>query len=136
MPRSPMNTTLVEENRHRSASIALAVVCAAQFMVVLDISVVNVALPSIRESLGFDAGGLAWVVNAYALTFAGFLLLGGRLADLLGRRRVFVIGLAVFSGASLAGGLVDSAPLLVVARAVQGLGRSRILGLRCRPGRR
>ncbi len=84
MPRSPMNTTLVEENRHRSASIALAVVCAAQFMVVLDISVVNVALPSIRESLGFDAGGLAWVVNAYALTFAGFLLLGGRLADLLG----------------------------------------------------
>lgn len=122
MPRSPMNTTLVEENRHRSASIALAVVCAAQFMVVLDISVVNVALPSIRESLGFDAGGLAWVVNAYALTFAGFLLLGGRLADLLGRRRVFLIGLAVFSGASLAGGLVNSASLLVVARAVQGLG--------------
>lgn len=122
MPRSPIITTLVEEARHRSASIALAVVCAAQFMVVLDISVVNIALPSIRDSLGFDASGLAWVVNAYALTFAGFLLLGGRLADLLGRRRIFLIGLAVFSGASLAGGLVDSAVLLVAARAIQGLG--------------
>ncbi|MCW2093264.1 UNVERIFIED_ORG: EmrB/QacA subfamily drug resistance transporter [Rhodococcus erythropolis] len=108
--------------QRRSNGLALAVMCAAQFMVVLDISVVNVALPSIRDSLGFDASGLAWVVNAYALTFAGFLLLGGRLADLLGRRRIFLIGLAVFSGASLAGGLVNSATLLVVARAIQGLG--------------
>ncbi|MDZ7915134.1 MAG: MFS transporter [Rhodococcus sp. (in: high G+C Gram-positive bacteria)] len=120
MSRSPL--TVVEEIRGRSTGLALAVVCAAQFMVVLDISVVNVALPSIRESLGFDSGGLAWVVNAYALTFAGFLLLGGRLADLLGRRRIFLIGLTVFSGASLVGGLVDSAALLVGARAIQGLG--------------
>ncbi|WP_410582767.1 MFS transporter [Amycolatopsis sp. lyj-108] len=91
-------------------------------MVVLDISVVNVALPSIQRALGFDEAGLQWVVNAYALTFAGFLLLGGRLADLFGRKRLFALGLAVFSGASLAGGLADSAPLLIAARAVQGLG--------------
>lgn len=81
----------------------LAVVCAAQFMVVLDVSVVNVALPSIRDGLGFTATGLQWVVNAYALTFAGLLLLGGRLADLFGRRRVFLAGLGVFTAASLAG---------------------------------
>ncbi|GAA5055089.1 MFS transporter [Nocardia callitridis] len=100
----------------------LAVACASQFMVVLDISVVNVALPSIRDALGFDEAGQQWVVNAYALTFAGLLLLGGRLADWYGRRKIFVTGLALFAGASLAGGLANSATLLVVARAVQGLG--------------
>ncbi|OXM72305.1 MULTISPECIES: MFS transporter [Amycolatopsis] len=100
----------------------LALACAAQFMVVLDISVVNVALPSIQRALGFDDSGLQWVINAYALTFAGFLLLGGRFADLFGRKRVFVLGLVLFSGASLAGGLANSAPLLIVARAVQGVG--------------
>lgn len=96
--------------------------CAAQFMVVLDVSVVNVALPSIRTSLGFDTAGLQWVVGGYALVFAGFLLLGGRLADLYGRRRVFLWGLAVFSASSLVGGLATSPGLLIGMRAVQGLG--------------
>ena len=100
----------------------LSLVCLAQFMVILDISVVNVALPSIRRDLGFTATGLQWVVNAYTLTFAGFLLLGGRAADLYGRRLVFLIGLTVFTAASLAGGLAQSGGFLVGARAVQGLG--------------
>src|SRR4051812_43254620 len=96
--------------------------CLAQFMVILDVSVVNVALPSIRNDLGFSAVDLQWVVNAYTLTFAGFLLLGGRAADLLGHRRVFVAGLLLFALASLAGGLASSQAQLVVARAAQGLG--------------
>ncbi|WP_328336045.1 MFS transporter [Streptomyces violaceus] len=96
--------------------------CAAQFMVVLDVSVVNVALPSIQRALGFDAAGLQWVVGSYALVFAGFLLLGGRLADLYGRRRVFLWGLALFSASSLVGGLATGPGLLVAMRAVQGLG--------------
>ncbi|WP_280407193.1 MFS transporter [Nocardia brasiliensis] len=100
----------------------LAVVCVAQFMVVLDVSVVNVALPSIRDGLGFGATTLQWVVNAYVLTFAGLLLLGGRLADLFGRRRVFLSGLSVFTAASRAGGIATAAVPLVAARAVQGVG--------------
>ncbi len=100
----------------------LAVVALAQFMVVLDVSVVNVALPSIRADLGFSSSGLAWVVNAYALAFGGFLLLGGRAADLLGQRRVFLAGLVLFTGASLIGGLADTQTQLLAARAVQGLG--------------
>src|SRR3954465_11499546 len=98
----------------------LVLCCAAQFMVILDVSIVNVALPSIRRDLDFTATELQWVVNAYALTFAGFLLLGGRAADLVGRRRVFVFGLALFAAASLAGGLSTSKGMLVAARAVQG----------------
>ncbi|MFD2473859.1 MFS transporter [Amycolatopsis silviterrae] len=105
-----------------AARVVLWVACAAQFMVVLDISVVNVALPSIQRALGFGAAGQQWVVNAYTLVFAGLLLLGGRLADLFGRKRVFVAGLAVFVAASLAGGLAGSPGLLVAARAGQGLG--------------
>jgi EmrB/QacA subfamily drug resistance transporter len=100
----------------------LALTCLAQFMVILDVSVVNVALPSIRSDLHFSAVNLQWVVNAYTLTFAGFLLLGGRAADLLGHRRVFVAGLLLFAGASLVGGLSSSQAMLVGARAVQGLG--------------
>src|SRR3954468_11884723 len=100
----------------------LILCCAAQFMVILDVSIVNVALPSIRRDLGFSATSLQWVVNAYTLTFAGFLLLGGRAADLLGRRRVFVFGLLLFAAASLAGGLSTSQEMLVAARAAQGLG--------------
>ncbi|ONI76406.1 MFS transporter [Actinosynnema sp. ALI-1.44] len=100
----------------------LVLACAAQFVVVLDVSVVNVALPSIQRTLGFDESGLQWVVNAYALVFAGFLLLGGRLADLYGLRRVLPTGLGLFGAASLAGGLTDSATLLIAARAAQGLG--------------
>src|SRR4051794_10910545 len=91
-------------------------------MVILDVSIVNVALPSIRNDLGFTAANLQWVVNAYTLTFAGFLLLGGRAADLLGRRKVFLAGLLVFAGASLAGGLSTSQGMLIGARALQGLG--------------
>ncbi|WP_255029462.1 MULTISPECIES: MFS transporter [Mycobacteriales] len=104
------------------AGVLLTVVCAAQFMVVLDISVVNVALPSMRSTLGFTDAGLAWVVNAYALVFAGLLLVGGRLADLFGRKRVFLAGLLVFTAASLVGGLAASPGWLIGARAVQGVG--------------
>ncbi len=105
---------------HLTATLILA--CLAQFMVILDVSVVNVALPSIKHALGFTEDGLQWVVNAYTVTFAGFLLLGGRAADLLGRRRVFVVGLVLFALASLAGGLSDSRTVLIGARLVQGLG--------------
>src|SRR5215218_8781590 len=102
--------------------LALALLAAAQFVVVLDASIVNVALPSIGTDLGFSSDDLSWVVNAYVLVFGGFLLLGGRVADLLGRRRLFIGGLILFAGASLAGGLAQSAGWLVAARAVQGLG--------------
>ena len=105
---------------HLRATLLLS--CLAQFMVILDVSVVNVALPAIRHGLGFSEVDLQWVVNAYTVTFAGFLLLGGRAADLLGRRRVFVAGLTLFALASLAGALADSQELLIAARAVQGLG--------------
>jgi EmrB/QacA subfamily drug resistance transporter len=102
--------------------IALILLCSAQFVVVLDASIVNVALPTIGEALDFTESSLPWVVNAYVLTFGGFLLLGGRLADLLGRRRVFMFGLVLFALASLAGGLASTSGQLVAARAVQGLG--------------
>jgi EmrB/QacA subfamily drug resistance transporter len=102
--------------------IALALLATAQFVVVLDASIVNVALPSIGRALHFTQDSLSWVVNAYVLTFGGFLLLGGRMADLLGRRRVFIGGLIVFALASLAGGLAQSEAWLIAARAVQGLG--------------
>src|SRR4051812_38802483 len=101
---------------------ALALLAAAQFVVVLDASIVNVALPSIGRALSFNQDDLSWVVNAYTLTFGGFLLLGGRLADLLGRRRMFMIGLGVFAAASFAGGIAESSVWLIAARAVQGLG--------------
>ena len=112
--------TPTSEHPHLRATLLLC--CLAQFMVILDVSVVNVALPSIRNSLHFSEQDLQWVVNAYTVTFAGFLLLGGRAADLLGRRRVFVFGLTLFALASLAGGLADSKVLLIAARAIQGLG--------------
>ena len=102
--------------------LALVLLAAAQFVVVLDASIVNVALPSIGSALDFSQDNLSWVVNAYTLTFGGFLLLGGRMADLLGRRRMFILGLVVFAGASLAGGLAQSDVWLIAARAVQGLG--------------
>jgi len=102
--------------------LALALLAAAQFVVILDASIVNVALPSIGTDLQFSQDDLSWVVNAYVLVFGGFLLLGGRLADLLGRRRVFIAGLIVFALASLAGGLAEDSTQLIIARAVQGLG--------------
>jgi len=115
--------------------IALILLCSAQFVVVLDASIVNVALPTIGEALKFTESSLPWVVNAYVLTFGGFLLLGGRLADLLGRRRVFMFGLVLFALASLAGGLAGNSGQLIAARAVQGLGRrsSRPLPSRSSP---
>src|SRR3978361_780733 len=97
-------TTSTAPPRHTSDNAILALVCVAQFMVVLDISIVNVALPRIGHDLHYSSTGLQWVVNAYVLTFAGFLLLGGRIADLLGRRRVFIAGVVLFSVASLLGG--------------------------------
>ena len=106
----------------RGKNLALMLLAMTQFVVVIDASIVNVALPSIGAHLHFSRDDLSWVVNAYTLTFGGFLLLGGRLADLLGRRRMFMIGLVVFSLASLAGGLAQSEPWLLAARAVQGLG--------------
>src|SRR6202050_2551295 len=120
--------TEVSETHHEALStpngrrvpdwVILAIACVAQFMVVLDVSVVNVALPSISRDLHYSPTGLQWVVNAYVLTFAGFLLLGGRTADLFGRRRVFIAGLALFSVASLLGGLAQTSSELTAARAV------------------
>jgi EmrB/QacA subfamily drug resistance transporter len=102
--------------------LALVLLAAAQFVVVLDASIVNVALPSMGSALHFARDDLSWVINAYTLTFGGFLLLGGRLADLLGRRRLFIVGLVLFAGASFAGGIATSSGWLIAARAVQGLG--------------
>jgi EmrB/QacA subfamily drug resistance transporter len=105
----------------RSKNALLFVVCLAQFMVILDVVIVNVALPSMRSGLHFSTTGLQWVVNAYTLTFAGFLMLGGRSADLLGRRRVFLVGTAMFALSSLGCALADSRDLLIAARGIQGL---------------
>ncbi|MFI6290970.1 MFS transporter [Nonomuraea sp. NPDC050790] len=104
------------------AWLVLALACACQFMVILDSSIVNVALPSVREDLGFTPTGLAWVVNGYLLTFAGLMLLGGRAADLYGPRRMLVAGICLFSLASLAGGLATAPEVLVAARLAQGIG--------------
>ena len=111
----------ITEHRLPTRAI-LAICCIAQFMVVLDVAIVNVALPQMRDSLGLSVAGQQWVVNAYTLTFAGFLMLGGRAADLFGRRRVFMIGLAVFTVCSLIGGLAQSGSWLIAARAAQGIG--------------
>src|SRR4029077_12694101 len=101
---------------------ALALVCVAFFMTVLDVSIVNVALPSIGRSLHFSATGLQWVITAYAITFGGFLLLGGRTGDILGRKRMFLISVTIFTIASLVCGLAGTTTVLVAARAVQGFG--------------
>jgi EmrB/QacA subfamily drug resistance transporter len=106
----------------RDKSLALALLAMTQFIIVIDASIVNVALPSIGDALDFSQDNLSWVVNAYTLTFGGFLLLGGRLADYLGRRRMFMVGLGLFSVASLLGGLAQSEGWLIGARALQGLG--------------
>jgi EmrB/QacA subfamily drug resistance transporter len=106
----------------RAKSLALLLLAMTQFVLVIDASIVNVAMPSIGRALHFSRADLSWVVNAYTLTFGGFLLLGGRLADLIGRRRMFMAGLILFSSASLAGGLAQSEAWLIAARAVQGLG--------------
>jgi EmrB/QacA subfamily drug resistance transporter len=115
-------TRAVSPARLSSERALLLVVCLAQFMVLLDVAIVNVALPSMRAGLHFSTTGLQWVVNAYTLTFAGFLMLGGRCADLLGARRVFLAGTALFALSSLACALASSRGLLIGARALQGLG--------------
>ncbi|MGD0704266.1 MAG: MFS transporter [Trebonia sp.] len=110
------------KNNRRHLGVALLVIATAQLMIVLDATVVNVALPHIQRALGFSGSGLEWVINAYALTLGGLLLLGGRAGDLLGRRRMFIIGLLLFSAASLLGGFATSQAWLLTARAVQGAG--------------
>jgi EmrB/QacA subfamily drug resistance transporter len=127
MAQSPHRETdasrIAPSDRRRSSdTVILVVVCLAQFMVVLDVSIVNVALPAIQSSLHFRSVDLQWVVTAYALTFGGLLLLGGRLADLFGRRRIFLVGLGVFTGASLIGGFATDQATLIAARSLQGVG--------------
>src|SRR5881397_3148743 len=106
----------------RTRWLALYVLCLGSLMIVLDVTIVNVALPSIRKDLGFSTTSLAWVVNAYLLTYGGFLLLGGRLGDLFGHRRLFLGGIALFTAASLVCGLSTSQGMLIAARSVQGIG--------------
>src|SRR3954471_6809229 len=110
----------LEQNRKRW--LALAVIVAAQFMVVLDVAIVNVALPTIKTDLHFNQENLQWVVTAYSILFGGGLLLGGRMADLIGRRRLFMTGLAIFTASSLLDGLAWSEGSLIAFRALQGLG--------------
>jgi MFS family permease len=114
------------QGRHVSPWLVLVLVCMAQFMVILDATIVNVALPSIQKDLGLSESNLQWIVNAYALTFGGFLLLGGRAGDLAGRKKVFLIGLVVFTIASLLNGLAWSSGVLIMFRGVQGLGAALI----------
>src|SRR5215475_12114360 len=109
-------------NENQNRWVALYVLCAGMLMIVLDITIVNVALPSIQDDLGFSQSNLAWVVNAYLVPFGGLLLLAGRLGDLLGQRRVFLAGLAVFTTASLLCGISQTQEMLIGARFVQGIG--------------
>ena len=111
---------------HRNPWLVLVLVCMAQFMVILDATIVNVALPSIQEDLDMSDADLQWVVNAYALTFGGFLLVGGRAGDLIGRKRVFLVGVVVFTVASLLNGLAPSSEALILFRGLQGLGAALV----------
>ncbi|MFL5877919.1 MAG: DHA2 family efflux MFS transporter permease subunit [Solirubrobacteraceae bacterium] len=120
---------MTEAATNRRRWIALVVLCVGMLMIVLDATIVNVALPSIQDDLGFSQSSLAWVVNAYLIAFGGLLLLAGRLGDLLGRRRVFLAGLAVFTGASLFCGIAQSQGLLIAARFVQGAGGALTSGV-------
>ncbi|MCE9600561.1 MAG: DHA2 family efflux MFS transporter permease subunit [Spirochaetia bacterium] len=113
---------MIESSKNRKRWLALIVLCLGDLMIVLDNTIVNVALPSIRQDLGFTETSLVWVVNAYMLTFGGFMLLGGRLGDLFGHRKLFLIGIGSFTVASLFCGIANSQDILVIARAVQGLG--------------
>jgi EmrB/QacA subfamily drug resistance transporter len=120
---------VTETATNRRRWIALVVLCVGMLMIVLDATIVNVALPSIQDDLGFSQSSLAWVVNAYLIAFGGLLLLAGRLGDLLGRRRVFLAGLAVFTGASLFCGIAQSPGMLIAARFVQGAGGALTSGV-------
>jgi EmrB/QacA subfamily drug resistance transporter len=125
-PMRKENTMQPHSDLEQRRWIALVLLCFAQFIVVLDGTIVNIALPSIGEALSFSQGNLSWVINAYVLAFGGFLLLGGRLADLLGRRRVFIGGLLLVAAASLAAGFASNEGQLIAARAAQGLGAAII----------
>ena len=127
MHHSPASTHVPDGPGTRRSWLTLAIVAVAQFMVILDVTVVNVALPSIGDSLAFDGDRLQWVVTAYVLFTGGLMLFGGRLADLAGRRPVFLTGLGLFTLASLASGVAWSAESLIVARAVQGIGAAMLL---------
>src|SRR5262249_15405340 len=126
-----ISTKEVEMNRSSKAEIyrwrAFAVLAVSYFMTIVDLTIVNVALPTIGRKLHFSESNLQWVVTAYGLTFGGFLLLGGRAADLLGRRRMMMTGLVVFTAASLAAGLATSAGFLIAMRGLQGLGAAVVL---------
>src|SRR3954452_24893900 len=125
LERSMRNVTSLTggtDTQERSRWTALVVLCVGMLMIILDLTIVNVALPSIQADLGFSQSGLAWVVNAYLITFGGLLLLAGRLGDLAGRRNVFLIGLGVFVAASALCGAADSQALLIAARFAQGVG--------------
>jgi EmrB/QacA subfamily drug resistance transporter len=127
MPPSPPLSTLAETSDqpvdvHRHRGLALVIICAVQMMVILDGTIVNIALPSIQRDLHFSPAGLEWVIAAYALAFGGLLLLGGRSGDLYGRRRMFTVGVALFTVASLVGGLSPNPTMLIVARVAQGVG--------------
>src|SRR5512132_2720984 len=110
----------------RNKWLVLAVVATAFFMTILDVSIVNVAIPSIQKDLGVAESTVQWMITAYAITFGGFLLLGGRMADLLGRRRIFIVGLVIFTGASLLNALATSVGVLIGGRALQGVGAAII----------
>src|SRR6202008_2932891 len=122
----PRPSALLRRTAEVNPNAVLAVVALAQFMVILDSTVVNVGLPAIKVDLGFSEQSLSWVLNAYTLVFGGFLLLGGRAADRIGRRRLFAAGIALFSGASLVCGLAQSEAMLLVARGAQGLGGAMV----------
>jgi len=120
------STAQSQNTSSKRSLLVLILLCSAQFMVVLDFSIVNVALPAIQRDLGFTTQNLQWIVTAYSLTCGGFLLLGGRIGDLFGRRRLFIIGLVIFAFASFMGGVAQSALWLIIARAVQGIGSAII----------
>jgi MFS family permease len=117
----PIEPAAMPRPRLSGQSLLLGVCCVAQFMVILDLSIVNVALPSIQSSLKFSASDLQWVIDAYAIVFAGFLMLAGRAGDLWGQRKTFVAALVLFSAASLGGGVAPTSGVLIGARAIQGL---------------
>ena len=129
---SPATVTPSSGAPTRRLGLALAVIATAQLMVVLDVTIVNVALPHIQQSLGFSGSNLEWIVNAYTLAFGGLMLLGGRSGDLLGRRRIFVAGILLFSLASLLGRFATDQAWLLGARFIQGAGAAMARPPRCR----
>src|SRR3974377_1588708 len=119
---NPHSTATAGDARGRRRCLALAVLCLGQVMMVLDATIVNVALPSIQRDLHFTQGNLTWVLNGYLITFGGFLLLSGRMGDLVGRKRVFLTGLVMFTAASVLCGVASSQGMLIGARLIQGVG--------------